>query len=73
MTTYESVIDVCKPFMGPASEQFIRRQCSLHLKLEAEKLSKSDLAELTKCVEVGGLRFMEADKVKELASKLARL
>jgi len=73
MTVYESVINTCKLYLGPASEQFISRQCSLHLKVEPQSLGKQHLPELAHYVEVGGLRFMEAAKVKELSGKLSRL
>jgi len=73
MTVYENVINTTKVYLGPASEQFISRQCSLYLKVDPKSLAKSHLPDLAKWVEVGGLRFMEAAKVKELAGKLSRL
>jgi len=42
------------------------------LKIDAANLSKSHLAELAKWVEVGGMRFMDEAKSKELAGKIAR-
>lgn len=73
MTVYESVLNTCKLYLGPASEQFISRQCSLYLKVEPQNLGKQHLPDLVKWVEVGGLRFMEAAKVKELSTKLSKL
>jgi hypothetical protein len=61
-----------KPYFGPAAEQFIARQCQLHLKIDAPALGKTHLAELAKWVEVAGLRFMDEAKSKELAAKIAR-
>lgn len=73
MSVYENVVATCKPYLGPAAEQFIARQCSLYLKREAQQLSKGDLGELAKWLELGGTRIMEPAKAKELAGKVARL
>jgi hypothetical protein len=59
-------------YLGPAAEQFIARQCRAYLKIEPDALNKQHLTELTKWVEVGGMRFMDEAKSKELASKIAR-
>jgi hypothetical protein len=72
MSVYDDVTAVSKHFLGPAAEQFIARQCQLHLKIEAPLLNKSHLAELAKAVEVAGLRYMEAAKTQLLAQRIAR-
>jgi hypothetical protein len=72
VTVYEGIVSVSKPYFGPATEQFIARQCQLYLKIEASDLSKTHLAELAKWVEVSGTRFLDEAKSKELAGKIAR-
>lgn len=72
MSVYEDVTTVSKTFPGPAAEQFIARQCQLHLKIESPMLNKSHLAELAKAAEVAGVRYMEAAKSQELAQRIAR-
>lgn len=72
MTLYEEVIAVSKPYFGPAAEQFITRQCQLHLQIDAVALTKTHLTELAKWVEVAGMRFLEEAKCKELAVKITR-
>lgn len=73
MTLYEQIANLSKPYLGPASEQFIARQCSLYLNGTPEKLAKSHLAELAKWVETSGIRFMDEAKARELAGKIAKL
>jgi hypothetical protein len=72
VSVYQDVTTVSKNFLGPAAEQFITRQCQLHLKIEAQMLNKSHLAELARAVEIAGVRYMEAAKSKELADRIAR-
>jgi hypothetical protein len=72
VTVYEGILSISKSYFGPAAEQFIGRQCKLYLKIEAPDLLKTHLAELAKWVEVGGVRFMDETKSKELAAKIAR-
>ncbi len=72
MSLYQDITSLTKPYLCPAAEQFIARQCQLFLKIQPEALSKQHLAELARCVEVGGVRFIEESKSKELAAKIAR-
>jgi hypothetical protein len=73
MSIYQEVMTVTKPYMGPASEQFISKQCKLYLKIEPEVLSKQHLKDLASWVEVGARRFLEEAKCKEMAAKIARV
>ncbi len=72
MSVYQDVTAISKTFLGPAAEQFIARQCKLHLKIEPPLLNKSHLTELAKAIEVAGVRYMEAAKSHELAQLIAR-
>jgi hypothetical protein len=72
MTVYEKVITTSKPYLGPATEQFIARQCKSHLKIDAPSLTSSQLAELAKWVENSAGLIMDQAKAKELAKKIAR-
>lgn len=73
MSVYDSVLSTSKPYLGPAAEQFIARQCQLHLKIDAAALTKTHLPELARWVEVAGMRFMDESKSKELAGRVSRL
>lgn len=70
---YERVVDLCKPYMGPAAGSFIDRICSMYLKVPPAQLQKANLVDLARWVEAGGLRFMEEQKAKELAIRVAQL
>jgi hypothetical protein len=72
MSVFQEVTTLSKAYMGPAAAQFITRQCQLFLKIQPEALSKQHLPELAKWVEVGGIRFMDEAKSKELAAKILK-
>ena len=72
MSVHQEIMTLSKPYFGPAAEQFIARQCEL-LKIDPQALGKQHLPALAERVEVGGLRFMDEAKSKELAIKIARL
>ena len=71
MSVYQEITALSTPFLGPAAEQFITRQCTLHLRIEPAALAKQHLAELARCVEVAGVRYMVETKAKELATRIA--
>lgn len=73
MTLYEKTIALSKPYLGPATESFLERQCRSHLKIDPSQLIAAQLAELAKWVGVGACLLMEQDKATELAAKVARL
>jgi len=72
MSLYTEVISVSKSYLGPATEQFIARQCKL-LKIDPPQLASSNLAALAKWVEVGAGMLMDPGKAKELALKVKSL
>ena len=70
MTLYEKVIGISKPYLGPATEQFLSRQCKTHLKVEAANLAAFQLAELARWVENSAALIMDKGKATELAKKI---
>jgi len=72
MSLYERVVQASKPYLGPATEQFIARQCKL-LRVDAAALANDNLAALAKWMEVGAKMVMDAGKAQELASKVKAL
>jgi hypothetical protein len=70
VTLYEKVVGLSKPYLGPAAEQFIGRQCKSHLKIEAASLAPAQLAELAKWVENSAALIMDKGKATELAKKI---
>ncbi|MGA3226168.1 MAG: hypothetical protein ABSC65_20555 [Acidobacteriaceae bacterium] len=67
------VLAVSKPYLGPAAEQFLVRQCKLFLKIDSAALTAANLKELAGCFEVGGRAIMDPAKATELAKKIAAL
>ena len=73
MSLYAQVVDVSKPYLGPAAERFISRQCTAHLKIEPTAIIRGDLANLSKWVRSSGALVMDERKATELAAKISRL
>jgi hypothetical protein len=73
MTVLDKVIEVSKPYLGPAAIQFIERQCKSHLKTEPSLLAATQLQDLSKRVEISAGLIMDAGKAAELARKIAAL
>jgi hypothetical protein len=67
------VLAVSKPYLGPATEAFLGRQCKLFLKIDMSALTSTHLKDLAGCFEVGGRAIMEPAKATELAKKIATL
>lgn len=67
------VLAVSKPYMGPAAEAFLARQCKLFLKIDMGALASSHLKDLANCFETGARAIMDPAKSTELAKKIAAL
>jgi hypothetical protein len=70
---YEKALGVSKPYLGPAAENFIARQCKSHLKIEPSLLAPQHLPELAKWMAIGGALIMDGAKAAELSKKIAAL
>jgi hypothetical protein len=69
----DKVLSLSKPYLGPATEAFLGRQCKLFLKIDMAALTSANLKDLAGCFEVGGRRIMDPAKAEELAKKIAAL
>jgi hypothetical protein len=67
------VLALSKPYLGPATEAFLGRQCKLFLKIDMAALTSANLKELANCFELGGRAIMDPAKATELAKKIAAL
>ncbi len=67
----DKVLAVSKPYLGPAAESFLARQCKGHLNIEMSTLSTANLKDLAKWVETGAALIMDAAKATELSKKIA--
>ena len=66
----DKVVTISKPFLGPAAESFLSRQCKSHLKIELGDLNSTHLKELAKWVELGAGLLMEQAKASDLSRKV---
>lgn len=69
----EKVVTLSKPYLGPATEGFLNRQCTSHLKMDMSGLATVHLRDLAKWVEVSAGLLMDQTKAAELAKKIAAL
>ena len=67
------VIALSKPYLGPATEAFLGRQCKMYLKIDMAALTSANLKQLAGCYETGGSAIMDPAKAAELAKKIAAL
>jgi hypothetical protein len=67
----DKVMAISKPYLGPATESFIARQCKAHLNTEVSALTQAHLKDLAKWVEIGAGLIMDKAKAAEIASKIA--
>jgi hypothetical protein len=72
MSVYQDIANLSKPFLGPAAEQFIAKQCQTYLNIAPAALTRAHLKDLATWVDIGGARFMDSAKCKELCAKIAR-
>lgn len=69
----DRVLEVSKPYLGPAAESFLARQCKSHLNIEMSALGAANVKDLAKWVEQSGALIMDAPKAAELAKKIAAM
>jgi hypothetical protein len=67
------VLALSKPYLGPAAESFITKQCKAHLKIEAADLNSSHLKDLSSWIFISGATLMDRAKALELSKKVAAL
>jgi hypothetical protein len=69
----DKVLEVSKPYLGPAAESFLARQCKSHLNIEMSALGPANVKDLAKWVEQSAALIMDAPKAAELAKKIAAM
>jgi hypothetical protein len=69
----DKVMEISKPYFGPATESFFARQCKGHLNIEMSALAQAHLKELAKWVETSGALIMDPAKAAEVAKKISAL
>lgn len=67
------VLAMSKPYLGPAAESFIAKQCKAHLKIEVGDLTTAHLKDLSSWIFISGANIMDRAKALELSKKVAAL
>lgn len=73
MNLYQQIVEIARPYLGIVTDKFIARQCNSHLKIDPDSLTKSNLMDLARWVEVSGKLVMPAEKAAELKQKILAL
>lgn len=73
MSLYDEVVGLSKPYLGMATEKFVARQCEQHVKVSPQQLSRAELPELARWMEISGGMIMDKTKAKELAARILAL
>ena len=63
--------NLSKPYLGPAAESFLSRQCKGHLNIDMAAITSAHLKDLAAWVERSGALIMDPAKAAELAGKIA--
>lgn len=67
----DQVLAIARPYLGPAAESFLSRQCKSHLKINFPEITRAQAKDLSKWVEIGAGLIMDGNKATELARKVA--
>ncbi len=71
---YVQAVEVCNDYLGPASERFLRRQVTTHLRVKPENLTHAHLSELVDWVRIAfSLLTDDEDLVEEFTQRLTSL
>ena len=73
MALYNDVIEMARPYLGPAAEKFVSRQITAHLNVKADQLAGKDLEELSKWCFMSGKLVMPEPKAQEFSRKVKSL
>ena len=73
MALYNEVIELARPYLGPAAEKFVNRQITAHLSVKADQLAGKDLEELSKWCFNSGKLVMAEPKAQEFSQKVKSL
>ena len=73
MALYDEVLNVARPYLGPAAERFLTRQIEQHLDTNAQGLGRQHLDELAKWCLNSGKLVMDESKASDLGQKIKAL
>ena len=73
MALYDDVLNVARPYLGPAAEKFVSRQIDHHLATDAQNLARQHLDELAKWCLISGKLIMNESQAIEFSQKVKAL
>ena len=73
MPLYNDVIEMARPYLGPAAEQFVSRQVNGHLDVSSDQLTGLHLEELSKWCFISGKLIMAEAKAEEFSRRVKLL
>lgn len=73
MTLYEKVLKETRPFLGEQTEQFVRRQCEGHLRIEPTMLTKANLPRLSFWIMMSSSLIISQDQAEILEKRIIAL
>lgn len=69
MALYDDIVTIVKPYLGIATDAFLKRQLK-HINKTPESLDKTSLLDLGKWVEISAKMLMGEAKAKTLKEKI---
>ncbi len=72
MSVYSDVVAISKPFLGPATEKFLERQCR-YLKVAPDALAKQHLKQLSWLSKNAASCIMSEAQASQLSAKIENL
>ncbi len=73
MPLFNDVIELARPYLGPAAEKFVSRQVSGHLDVSSDQLTGRHLEELSKWCFISGKLIMPEAKAEEFSRRVKLL
>ncbi len=70
---YDNIINIARPYMGPAAEAFVKRQIKSHLKIEPEMLNDQHIDELARWCQISARLIMDKEKAQEFGNRIKNL
>ncbi len=73
MTLKDEMMKVAVEYMGPAAERFMKRQVKSHLNKTLTTISKEDLPELAKWIEISAGLLIDKEEAKQFKQEIKAL
>lgn len=72
MTLARRIIDAATPYLGVATEDFLRRTCRTMVGKELDQLGADDVKSLSYWVQIGGKKLLREERLAQLVEAIYR-